>query len=242
MDHDAARDWIDEAVVTPGAGHADDDAARQARAHLAACPECAAYAASTERALIKLDLARGPAPEVRTRVMAAAHRIAVTRGDAVQAPAAQPWWRRPLAWRLAAAALALALVGAIGGAWWAGTGRPDNDADHLPDAVAMMSRLASEPGAQEVLLHDAAGTGGGLAVISTASHRMAVFATSVPGAGGYHCYVEHAGKRTWIGTMYAAPGIQFWAGDMIAGVTMQPGDTLVVAGDPGDPAVLSATL
>ena len=242
MDHDAARAWIDEAVVTPAAGHADDAAARAARAHLTACPDCTAYAAATQRAMLKLDLARGPAPAVRTRVMAAAHRIAVARGDAAQPAATQPWWRRPLAWRLAAAALALALVGAVGGAWWAGTARPDNDADHLPDAVAMMSALASEPGAREVVLRDAAGNSGGLAVISAASHRLAVFATALPAASGYHCYVERAGQRTWIGTMYVAPGVQFWAGAMTANISMQPGDTLVVTGNPGDPAVISATL
>ena len=242
MDHDTARDWIDEAVVTPAAGHADDAAARAARAHLTACPDCADYAATTQRAMLKLDLARGPAPEVRARVMTAAHRIAVARGDAARPAARQPWWRRPLAWRLAAAALALALVGAIGGAWWAGTGRPDNDADHLPDAVALMSTLASEPGAQEVVLRDTAGASGGIAVISAASHRLAVFATNLPAGSGYHCYVERAGQRTWMGTMYVAPGVQFWAGAMDPSISMQPGDSLVVTRDPADPAVISATL
>lgn len=241
MDHEATRDWIDEASVTPGVRAAGDATAAAARAHLAACAECRAYDVATHNALLKLDLARGPSPEVRTRVMAAARRMGAARREAAQPAPSLPWWRRPVAWRLAAAALVLAFVAAVGGAWWAQSGHPDNDADHLPQAVAMMSDMASEPGAEEVVLRTAAGTGGGIAVISPTSHRLAVFATSLS-AGGYHCYVEHAGQRTWIGTMYMALGVQFWAGDMDPSVSMQPGDILVVATDPGQPAAVSATL
>ncbi len=243
MDHEATREWIDEAFFTPGARDAQEGPARLARAHLAACAQCTAYDETMQRAALKLDLARGPAPEVRARLMAAARRTGPARTLAPH-PAAAPrrWWRSPLAWRLAAAALALAIIGAVGGAWWAGAARPDADADHLPGAVAMMSTLAGEPGAEEVVLRDAAGNGSGVAVISAASHRLAVFATNLTASAGYHCYVERAGRRTWLGTMYVASGIQFWAGEMEAAIDMQPGDLLVVALSPTQPAVVSASL
>jgi hypothetical protein len=243
MNHDEVRDWIDDAFATPGARDADDAAASQVRAHLAACTDCAAYDQATRRAALKLDLARGPSPEVRTQLLAAAKRSKLARRGAALPTNAQPWWQRPAAWRLAAAALALALVGALGGAWFAGAAvQPDNDADHLAQAVAVMTTLAADHRNQELVLRDAAGTTSGLAVISNASHQMAVFATHLGGASGYHCYIERNGVRTWIGTMYATPGVEFWAGDMDAGIAMQLGDILVVAADPAGPAVLSAQL
>ena len=45
-----------------------------------------------------------------------------------------------------------------------------------------------------------------------------------------------------MGTMYVAPGVQFWAGDMDGAADMLPGDILVVALDPNQPAALSAGL
>jgi hypothetical protein len=114
--------------------------------------------------------------------------------------------------------------------------------DHLPDAVAMMSTLVTAPGAQELVLRDAAGNSSGVAVVSAASHQMAVFATHLSVAVEYHCYLERAGQRTWLGSMYATPGVQFWAGDMGSAIDMKPGDLLVVAAGEGQPAVLSATL
>ena len=70
----------------------------------------------------------------------------------------------------------------------------------------------------------------------------APLATSPTAGAGYHCYVERAGQRTWIGAMYVAPGVQFWAGEMDAGIKMQPGDVLVVALSPTQPAMVSAPL
>lgn len=242
MDHATVRDWIDEAFFAPGARDADDTAARGVRAHLAECAECAAYDEKTRRAGLKLDLARGPSLEVRTSVMAAAARIGPARREAAQPARRQPRWRTGLAWRLGAAALVIAVVGVGAGAWWANIARPDSDADHLADAVAMMSTLASDPLANELVLRDAAGNGSGLAVVSAASHQMAVFATHLSAAVRYHCYLERAGQRTWIGSMYSAPGVQFWAGDMGSAIDMQPGDVLVVAAGATQPAVLSAAL
>jgi hypothetical protein len=245
MDHEGVRDWIDEAFFAPGARDANDAAARAVRVHLAQCVECAAYDEQTRRAALKLDLARGPAPEVRTRMLAAARRTGEVRKKAslpAEPGRRQQWWRSALAWRLAAAALVIAVVGVGAGAWWANAARPDSDIDHLSDAVALMANLASTPASQEVVLRDVAGNGGGVAVISAATHQMAVFATHLPASLGYHCYLERAGRRTWVGQMYVTTDVQFWAGDMASSINMQPGDTLVVAADVNQPPVLSATL
>lgn len=244
MDHEAARDWIDEAFFAPGTRQADDAAAHAVRTHLAACPECTTFDEETRRTALKLDLARGPSPEVRTRLLAAAQRIARTRAAKLGlAPVAEhSWWRTRLTWRFAPLVLVIAIAGAGAGAWWANAVRPDSDADHLAEAVVMMSRLASDSGAHEVVLRDTAGTGQGVAVVSAASHKLALFATHMPGVSGYHCYLERAGQRTWIGSMYIDGGVQFWAGEMDSAIDMEPGDALVVAADVAGPAVLSATL
>jgi hypothetical protein len=241
MNHDAVREWIDEAFLAPGMRDADDPTTRALRAHLATCADCAAYDEATRRVALKLDMARGPAPDVRTRTLVAAQRLARARaGEATVGLTAAPRTPVGFTWRLAAFVLALALVGAAAGAWWAGTARQDSD--HLADAVALMSTLASKADAHEVVLRDAAGRGNGVAVMSVASHELAVFATHLPSGIEYHCYLEHAGQRLWIGTMYNDGGVQYWAGAMDGPVEMQPGDLLIVAADEDDPPVLSAAL
>jgi hypothetical protein len=244
MNHEEVRDWIDAAFATPGARVADDAVTREVQQHLADCSDCAQYDRAMRLAALKLDLARGPSPEVRANLMAAARRSTTTRRAVAPQPVApQHRWRRPMVWRFAAAALVLAVVGVAGGAWLAGTGaRRDNDADHLSQAVALMTTLAADRQNQEVVLRDAAGSNGGLAVISSASHQMAVFATHLSPGVEYHCYLERGGVRTWVGTMYATPGVEFWAGDMAPAIDMSPGDVLVVAADESQPAVLTAQL
>lgn len=242
MDHEAVRDWIDDAFFTPGTRDDDDASARATRAHLATCAECAAYDVATRRAALKLDLARGPAPEVRTRMLAAAQRIGNARTDEAAPSATRATWVRGLTWRLAALVVIVAVAGAGAGAWFANSARQDSGADQLANAVVMMSALAAQPGTHEVVLQNAAGRGEGIAVMSAASHELAIFATHLPAGHAYNCYLEHAGKRTWIGSMSVDAGVQFWAGHMDATIEMQPGDALVVAADESQPAVLSATL
>jgi hypothetical protein len=239
MHHDAVRDWIDEAFLAPGMRDDDDPTARAVRAHLATCAECGTYDEATRRAALKLDLARGPSPEVRTRMLAAAQRLASAR-RAAAAPATAWAAGGGLTWRLAALVLVIAVVSAGAGAWWANALRQDSD--HLADAVAMMSSLATTPGAHEVVLRDSAGQGNGLAVLSAASHELAIFATHLPTDVEYHCYVEHAGQRLWIGSMDVAGDVQYWAGAMDSAVDMEAGDVLIVAADETQPAVLRATL
>ncbi|HUP83545.1 MAG TPA: hypothetical protein VM284_05075 [Candidatus Limnocylindria bacterium] len=240
IDHDAVRDWIDDAFLTPGMRDGDDTTARAVRAHLAACADCGAYDDETRRAALKLDLARGPSPEVRTRTLAAAQRLARARTGATAPPGTRPGFNRGLTWRLAALGLVIAIVGAGAGAWW--SGRHDSDVDHLSDAVAMMATLATNSGAHEVVLRDGAGNGEGIAMLSPSTRQLSMFATHLPAGVEYHCYLERNGQRTWIGSMYADGGVQFWAGDMDARVDMQPGDVLVVAADETGPAALTATL
>ena len=239
IDHDAVREWIDDAFLAPGMRDDDDPASRSVRAHLATCAECGAYDEATRRAALKLDLARGPAPEVRTRTLAAAQRLA-RAGSAASGSTAAPRRAGGLTWRLAALVVVMAVVGAGAGAWWANAARDDSGG--LADAVATMSILATTPGAHEVVLRDAAGNENGIAVMSEATHELAVLVTHLASGSQYHCYIERGGQRTWIGHMYGDGGLQYWAGSMDSGMDMQPGDLLVVALDEAAPAVLSATL
>jgi hypothetical protein len=237
MNHDAAREWIDDAFLAPGMRDDDDTLARAVRAHLVTCTECGAYDQATRRAAMKLDMARGPSPEVRQRTLAAARRLSAA---GVTATASARPVAGVLSWRLAALVLVAAVLGAGAGAWWANATRQGSD--DLADAVAMMSQLATTPGMHEVVLRDAAGNGSGIAVMSAASHELSVLATNLPAGIEYHCYFERGGQRTWIGTMYVDAGVQYWAGQMEGQVEMRPGDTLIVAADETAPAVLRATL
>ena len=239
MNHEAVREWIDDAFLAPGMRDDDDTTGRGVRAHLATCADCGAYDEATRRAALKLDISRGPSPEVRARTMAAAHRLsAAGAGDA--RTSAAPRGGGGLSWRLATLVLAMAVLGAGAGAWWANAARQDSR--HLADAVAQMSILASRNGAHEVVLRDATGNGNGMAVMLPLTHELVVLATHLPAGTEYHCYIERAGQRTWIGDMYVDGGVQFWEGAMDASFDMQPGDILVVAADAAAPAALSATL
>jgi hypothetical protein len=240
MDHDSVRDWIDEAFLAPGMRDEDDPTARAVRAHLTTCAECGAYDEATRRAALKLDLARGPSPDVRTRTMAAAQRLARSRSGAARPAVAPQKASGGLTWRLAALVFVMAVVGAGAGAWWANAVRPDSD--HLAEAVAMMAHLANDADAHEVVLRDVAGSGGGIAIMSETSHEMAVLATNLPAGIKFECYLERDGVRTRIGGMYADGGVRYWAGEMDSTMDMQPGDVLIVAADETQPAVLSATL
>ena len=238
MNHDAVQDWIDEAFLAPGMRDDDDTTSRAVRAHLTTCSECGAYDEATRRTALKLDLTRGPSPEIRTRTLAAAHRLARARSGA--GVTTVPARSGGLTWRLAALVLVMAVVGAGAGAWWANATRQDSD--HLAEAVAMMSTLATTPDAHEVVLRDVAGQGNGLAVLSETTHEMAVFAVHLPPDVEYHCYLEHFGQRMWIGSMDVDGGVQFWAGAMDSEMDMHPGDVLIVAADADAPAALKATL
>jgi len=241
MDHVAVREWLDEAFFAPDALESDDASSQAARAHIVECPECAAHAQALRRTALKLDLARGPSAEVRERVLETARRIGRSRQPA---PVRQPWWRGGLAWQLAATVLVVGVLGVSVGAWWGGATRPESvEARRLADAVAMMADLSGQPGTRELVLRDATGAAAGVALVSPTSHQVALFTDALPrlSQGGYGCYFERAGQRTWIGPMQSAEGVQFWAGDMADSIEMTAGDKLVVAEDASAPSMLSAS-
>ena len=243
LSHEAVREWIDDAFLAPGMREDEDTMARGVRAHLATCAECGAYDEATRRAALKLDMTRGPSPDVRARTLAAAHRLARAREVDAAPAAAATQAQRPgggWTWRLAALVLAMSVVGTGAGEWWANATRQDSR--DLAAAVAAMSILATRDGAHEVVLRDSAGNSNGIAVMLPLSHELAVLATHLPVGAKYHCYIERAGQRTWIGNMYVDGDVQFWEGAMDSAFDMQPGDVLVVAADEAAPAVLSAAL
>jgi hypothetical protein len=251
MDHAAVREWLEEAFFTPGALEADDATAGAVRAHVGECRECAAHAVALRMTALKLDLARGPSPQLRERVLETARRVGrprpavAKRAIAPPAAAPPPWWQTGLAWRFATAVLVVGIVGAALGAWWAGSINPGStEGRQLADAVAMMADLSGRPGTNELVLRDVGGAAAGVVLVSNASHQVAVFTASLPRSaqGTYDCYLERAGQRTWIGPMHWTEGVQFWAGQMSGSMAMAPGDQLVVAQDESGAAVLSAAL
>jgi hypothetical protein len=247
MEHAVVQEWLDEAFFTPAALGADAAAARAVREHLATCSQCTEHAGALRRAAMKLDLARGPSTHVRQRVLSSVRSLGRPRRDA---PAQEPngqsrrWWPRGLGWRLAAAALVIGVVGAGLGVWVGRVSAPaDSEMHDLTAALAMMTDLAGRPGTTEMVLRDAAGAPGGVAMISTQTHEVALF-TSVlpaPAQGDYACWFERAGQRTWVGAMHAADGIEYWAGDMAEMPQMAAGDRIVVAESATAPEVLGAT-
>lgn len=240
MDHAAAHAWLDAVFFAPGVRQADDATGQAARVHLGECPTCAGYALALRSTALKLDLARGPSARVRTRVLETARSLGRSRRPAT---VRQPWWRGAAAWRLATAVLVVGVVGAAIGAWWGQAARPGStDVSHLADAVAMMALLAGDPETHEMVLRDAAGNAAGMALVSSQTHQVAIFTASLPALsqGSYGCYLESAGRRTWIGPMDVAQDVQYWAGEMAGSIEMHPGDLLVVAPGPSAPSVLSA--
>jgi hypothetical protein len=239
MDHADIRAWLDESFFTPAALEADEPTAQAIREHLASCPDCSAHAAALRRTALMLDLARGPSPQVRDRVMATVRRVG--RPARVEATVGQssPRWA---GLRLAAAVLAVGIVSASLGVFLGQAMRPADDGQRLASAVEMMSSLAARPSTHEMVLRDGAGNAGGIALMSVESHEVAIFTSGLAALTGgeeYHCYLEHEGEREWIGLMRQAGGIAFWAGHMEESMTAAPDDQLVIAADDDAPAMLS---
>jgi hypothetical protein len=247
MDHAAVQEWLDTGFFDPGLMESDDDAARAARAHLAACSECTEHGQALRRAAMKLDLARGPSPQSRERMLATVHAVGRTRRAAAAQVSPRParkWWPAGLGWRLAAAALVVGVVGAGLGMWLGRISAPtDSDVRELTAAMAMMTDLAGRPGTTELVLLDAAGNPGGVALVSTEAHEVAVFTEQLPAlpSAEYACWFEHAGQRTWIGRMHTGEGVEYWAGGMDDVPQMAAGDRIVIAESATAPAVLGAT-
>src|SRR3989304_3970823 len=121
----------------------------------------------------------------------------------------------------------------VGGGQGAGARDPTPDRSFAP----------ARPGTRELVPRDATGAAAGVARVSPRNHQVALFTDALPrlSQGGYGCYFERAGQRTWIGPMQSAEGVQFWAGDMADSIEMTAGDKLVVAEDASAPSMLSAS-
>ena len=240
MDHPDVRAWLDEAFFVPGAREADDPAAAAVRDHLAECAACSAHAAALRRTALMLDLARGPSPQVRERVVATVRNVG--RPAHAEPGHRLRWPRWAVGWRLAAAVLVVGVVSASLGVLVGQATRPSPpEVQRLAAAVEMMSSLAARPTTHETVLRDAAGNAGGVALMSPESHEVAIFtsALTAPAEDGYHCYLEQDGRREWIGLMGQANGLAFWAGQMDESMTAAPNDQLVIAADADAPAILS---
>jgi hypothetical protein len=246
MDHAAVQEWLDEGFFSPAALEADDATSLDARAHLATCPECTEHALALRRAALKLDLARGPAPQARERLLATVRSVGRARRERLipEPKTSRGWWPAGLGWRLAAAALVVGVVGAGVGMMLGRISAPANsDVRDLTAAMAMMADLAGQPGTTEVVLRDPAGNPGGVALVSTQAREVAVFTSQLPAlpSGDYGCWFERAGQRTWIGRMHRGDGVEYWAGDMDeAPPEMMPGDRIVIAESQAAPEILAA--
>lgn len=248
MDHAAVQEWLDDGFFDPGTLDSDDATARAAREHLAACPQCAEHGHALRRAALKLDLARGPSPQLRERLLATVASVGRARHEA-PAPIAsterRSWWPTGLGWRLAAAALVVGVVGAGFGMWLGRISAPaDPDVRDLTAAMTMMTDLAGRPGTNELVLLDIAGNPAGVALVSSQAHEVAVFTSQLPAlpAGDYACWFERAGQRTWMGRMHTGEGVEYWAGDMEDTPYMASGDRIVIASSATAPEVLGGTL
>lgn len=247
MDHAAVQEWLDEGFFDPGSMESDDATANAARAHLAACSECTEHAQALRLAALKLDLARGPSPQLRARLLATVRSVGRTRRptpERAPAPDGRKWWPEGLGWRLAAAALVVGVIGAGLGMWLGRVSAPvDSDVRDLTAAMAMMTELAGRSGTTELVLVDPTGNPGGVAFLSTQSQEVAVFTAQLPALAqaDYACWFEHAGQRTWIGRMHTGEGVEYWAGDMDDAPQMAAGDRIVVAESATAPEVLGAT-
>lgn len=247
MDHAAVQEWLDEGFFDPRAMESDDSQAVDARAHVATCSECTQHAQALRLAALKLDLARGPSPQLRGRVLATVRSVGRTHRQThgrELAPDGRKWWPRGLGWRLAAAALAVGVIGAGLGMWLGRISAPvDSDMRDLTAAMAMMTELAGRPDTTELVLLDTTGNPGGVALLSTQSHEVAVFTSQLPALAqaDYACWLERAGQRTWIGRMHTGEGVEYWAGDMDDAPQMVAGDRIVVAESATAPEVLGAT-
>jgi hypothetical protein len=247
MDHASVQEWLDAAFFDAGAMESDDPPGRAARAHLATCSECTEHGQALRRAALKLDLARGPSPMLRGRVLATVRSVGRTHRSAAEREPARDrrvFWPAGLGWRLAAAALVVGVLGAGLGMWLGRISAPaDSDMRELTAAMAMMADLAGQPGTTEMVLRDATGNSGGVALISTETHEVAVLTSQLPALaqGEYACWFERAGQRTWIGPMHSGEGVGYWAGDMDDASQMEPGDRIVVAPSETAPEILGAT-
>lgn len=229
MDHAEVRAWLEDAFFLPGllrrvgtdpsetAGDGIDVSAEpgltRVNQHLETCPDCAAYAISLRRTGFGLDMALGPSPAAKDRTLEAVRSVGRKRDRPEPAPA-RPLWTRLGSLRLAAAMVAVAVLGAAVGAALATAARPDGTgSERLARAVSVMSELAREPDAAQIVMNDSAGEAAGVAFVSGPDGRLAIFTASRGAADdAYWCYLQRGSEMIELGPMHVVDDVAFWAG------------------------------
>ena len=193
-----------------------------------------------------------PVPATRAAILVPDTKVTAA---SVQAAAPVPIRRRRSAFvAFAGIAAALLLVGVIGygaGGGFTQHGEYDSEIAVLTESTMTALSLAGTGDAQVVALAPttAGGAAQGTLALSTSSGELVMFARGLatPAAGAeYGCWVEVAGKRQRIGTMYAAGPGWTWSGMSQAVASLPAGATfgvsLVPAGAGAGVPVLTGSL
>ncbi len=201
--------------------------------HLAGCPDCLEEMARLRRAetLLRPIIAEEPDPALRERTLAFVRAVGVPREPGVIATATGagvPSAPAPTAVRSArlrapvwiGAIAAVLVLGLVGGTLISSFTAPDGTMDPATALAAVtheMSTLVAAGDARSVVLMDASNQPAGTLVMSASADRMVVTASGLappPSGSEYRCWVEIAGARRTLGTMWLAGRIAWWAGDV----------------------------
>ena len=251
MDHAEVVERIEIACVEPDglarltAGDTPEAAA--VAGHLAGCEACTAVLAWTARAAqtAREAVLELPDPDLRERTLAFIRDVGVSRSPgagAVPAPERQApepadrgsERRRPRsrpAW-LAAAGMAAVMIAAVAG-FIVGAGRaPGGDGDALAAAQTTV-HIAVQPDVAHVDLVAAdGGLASGTVMYSAGTGELAMIVSglgSAPSGSWYACWVEQAGQRRRIGSLYLAGSDGAWAGVVSGLGLLQAGDRFGVS-------------
>ena len=270
LDRLAAGDTSEAALLAghlAGCAECMDELTRLRRADMllrpalagAAPPELRARTLAYVRSVGRERRSAEGAPAVSPRVLprsAPTLPAAPTLGDSRPEPVGSPALTRTQRGRRAAwpAAVAAALVlGLAGGLLVAGRGAPTSSSDAavaLSEVSRESSTLLAAPDAAKIVLADSAGAVRGSLIVSSASQRMVAVAVDLPDPGAgreYRCWVEVAGTRTALGTMWLTANVAWWTGPAMLPPNLGPGARFGVSlvtigsGAPGD-AVLTGGL
>lgn len=238
MTHAEARELMEALFATP-ADAGPDAAARGALvAHLAECPDCAREHAALAATAAALQLAYGPPPALRQRVLDAVARTGRDRsGAAAASPSAATGGRLIAFPRALAAAAALAVLAFVAGALSMVYLAPRESDSALAKAAMVMAEMARDPSAHAMTLRDPNGAPGGTVMYAPDSSMLVVFSEMLeePASGRYDCYLEREGQRTWIGPMLFEDDTAFWAGPVRTDTPPRQGDRFLVLAGPDDP-------
>jgi hypothetical protein len=248
LTHAEAREALEALFTAPAADAVSGDDRARLAAHLDECSDCAAEHAALTATAAALHLTFGPPQALRQRVLEAVARTGRERGEPYSSATPTPSSQRSSAAaaggrgrlvafpRALAAAAALAVLAFIGGAVSAAYFAPRDADSALAKAAMMMAELAREPAAHTMTLRDPSGAVGGTLMYEPQSNMLVVFSEALaePATGGYDCYVERDGQRTWIGPMLFEAETAFWAGPIRTDVQPEAGDLFVVLADESD--------